>query len=275
MEDESIYKLPSLALIKKFMNLDLTCSNCGNIGHLYKICQEPIISYGIICYNKRTNKFLLMQRRHSIAYVDFIRGKYSFKDMNFLFMLLENMSPDEKENLITKKFTDLWNELWINNGIETSYRNNEFKKSKEMFSMLCDGISINNQTYVLNSLIEETKEIKKEIEWGFPKGRRDKNETDLECAIREFREETNMKCNEYYIEPERFIEEFMGSNGISYKYIYFVYFIHSDEQPYIDNDNLDQISEVGDIGWFSLSEATKKITCRRRQGILRKIKIND
>ena len=34
-----------------------------------------------------------------------------------------------------------------------------------------------------------------EPEWGFPKGRRNFNETDLNCALREFNEETgiNMK----------------------------------------------------------------------------------
>ena len=166
--NDIIYKLPPIDLVKKFMNLDLTCSNCGCIGHLYKTCQEPVMSYGIICYNKKSKKFLLIQRRHSIAYVDFIRGKYSFDNMNFLNMLLENMSIEEKNNLLTKNFTDLWNELWINSE-GNAYRYNEYKKSKNMFNILYDGFYINNRTYELESLIKDAKSPK-EIEWGFPKG---------------------------------------------------------------------------------------------------------
>lgn len=279
--EKNLYKLPSLNLIKKIMNFDYKCTNCGNIGHLYKTCIEPIISYGIICYNKKINKFLLMQRRHSIAYIDFIRGKYSFEDMNFLYMLLENMNSTEKNNLLTKNFDTLWNNLWINNKnkIENSYRNNEFKKSKNMFQMLCDGIYYENKEYVLSNILHEINN-NKEIEWGFPKGRRDHNESDLQCAIREFNEETNMPIYQFNeknkIESERYIEEFMGSNGIAYKYIYYIYFINTDtyEEPFIDINNLDQVSEVGDIKWFTYDEAIEKLTCNRKKSILRKIKIN-
>ena len=38
-----------------------------------------------------------------------------------------------------------------------------------------------------------------DTEWGFPKGRRNNNEKDIECANREFYEETNYKNNEYQI----------------------------------------------------------------------------
>ena len=34
------------------MNLQKnTCLNCGKYGHQFKACDEPIISYGIICFN--------------------------------------------------------------------------------------------------------------------------------------------------------------------------------------------------------------------------------
>jgi len=280
-----MYKLPPIELVKKCMNLDISCSNCGKMGHLYKICQEPIMSYGIICYNKKTKKFLLIQRRHSIAYVDFIRGKYSFDDIKFLYMLLENMSVDERNNLLTKNFDELWRHLWIGMGTESSYivpyRNNELKKSRNMFEIFNDGLYINNQSYSLKSIIDDVKHIKNIVEWGFPKGRRNKNESDIVCAVREFKEETNMIINKYDIESSKnhcfrnkFIEEFIGSNGISYKYIYFVYITtDSPEELYINKDNLDQIFEVGDIGWFSYEDAIKKIKCRRKRGILRKINL--
>ena len=47
------------------------CANCGGLGHIYKTCNHPIISYGIICYkpfyDKITNsvypKYLMVQRK--------------------------------------------------------------------------------------------------------------------------------------------------------------------------------------------------------------------
>jgi hypothetical protein len=68
---------------------NIYCYNCGNIGHLYKSCHYPIISLGVICikyYNnkfnsldefKKINKLLLIRRKDSIGYTDFIRGKYT------------------------------------------------------------------------------------------------------------------------------------------------------------------------------------------------------
>ena len=29
---------------------NIFCYNCGNVGHLYKLCHSPIISNGIICF---------------------------------------------------------------------------------------------------------------------------------------------------------------------------------------------------------------------------------
>ena len=38
-----------------------------------------------------------------------------------------------------------------------------------------------------------------EPEWGFPKGRRNNKEKDINCAIREFYEETNFDNQDYQI----------------------------------------------------------------------------
>ena len=62
--------------------MNISCANCGNVGHTHKLCREPIISYGIICFRVMDDEkfeYLLIQRKHSIAYIDFIRGKYNIK----------------------------------------------------------------------------------------------------------------------------------------------------------------------------------------------------
>ena len=70
------------------------CTNCGLGGHFFRSCTLPVTSYGIIAvkYNNDINvsslflnsnninqndsiEFLLIQRKDSISYVEFIRGK--------------------------------------------------------------------------------------------------------------------------------------------------------------------------------------------------------
>ena len=61
------------------MEKEIYCNNCGNKGHLYKNCRHPILSYGIILYDDtdKTNlKIVMIERKDSIAYIEFLRGKY-------------------------------------------------------------------------------------------------------------------------------------------------------------------------------------------------------
>jgi 8-oxo-dGTP pyrophosphatase MutT (NUDIX family) len=48
----------------------------------------------------------------------------------------------------------------------------------------------------LDIILNEIKEYWDTPEWGFPKGKKNRNENDRECAIREFREETNIESHE-------------------------------------------------------------------------------
>ena len=64
----------------------IVCGNCGIQGHIYKYCKEPIISLGIILFriNKNIPEFLMIQRKNSVNYIEFIRGKYNLKDIDSL-----------------------------------------------------------------------------------------------------------------------------------------------------------------------------------------------
>ena len=57
----------------------LQCLNCGHYGHAIKTCNYPITSYGILCYFVQNNniKYLMIQRKDSLCYIEFLRGKYS------------------------------------------------------------------------------------------------------------------------------------------------------------------------------------------------------
>ena len=96
-----------------------------------------------------------------------------------------------------------------------------------------------------------------EPEWGFPKGRRNYQEKDLACALREFEEETGCSKNSLkLIQNVLPIEElFTGSNYKSYKHLYYLATLKtfSTETPQF------QKSEVSNIEWLTFAEANKKI----------------
>ena len=94
----------------------------------------------------------------------------------------------KKHNLITNDFDTLWNDLW-GEYIGIQYRGEE-KISREKFNSLKIGITLSNEEYNLKSLINMCTNNWQEPEWGFAKGRRNYQEKDLTCALREFEEET-------------------------------------------------------------------------------------
>ena len=115
----------------------------------------------------------------------------------------------------------------------------------------------------LKTLNTKNKIIWLEPEWGFPKGRRNLKEKNIDCAIREFEEETGINKHEYnllyQIDP---IEElFSGTNNIRYKHIYYVSIANNtiNNNFIIDKHNFNQVSEISNIKWYSFEECLENI----------------
>jgi 8-oxo-dGTP pyrophosphatase MutT (NUDIX family) len=88
--------------------------------------------------------------------------------------------------------------------------------------------------------------------------KKSKEETDLDCAIREFTEETSVPSNKYKIlfDIDPIIDNYVD-NDINYRTIYFIAALkpeHNDFKPYIDFRNFNQITEIEQIKWVSMSE---------------------
>ena len=81
-------------------------------------------------------------------------------------------------------------------------------------------------------------------------------EKNINCACREFEEETGLKSNEYKIISNipPIQEIFYGTNDVLYKHIYYFALCNSDVEVKIDENNAHQIEEIGDIGWFNYNE---------------------
>ena len=168
--------------------------------------------------------------------------------------IFNEMSNEEKDKIKVLSFDELWTYLW-GEQIGIQYRGEE-KISKEKFNLLKEGIE-NKDSYNLDKIINESTSQWEETEWGFPKGRRNYQEKDLNCALREFEEETgylrsNVKLLQNIIPYE---EIFTGSNMKSYKHRYFVGYIDSS----ITTTYQYQETEVSDVKWMSMKECIKKI----------------
>lgn len=234
------------------------CNNCGKAGHMFHQCKFPITSIGIIAFraSKKGLQYLMICRKDSLGYVDFIRGKYPLQNKQYLLNIINEMTTRERENIRNFNFDTLWNDLWGNN-VGIQYRGEE-KKSRRKFNILKEGVQIKNDYYNIESLIDETKYNWNEPEWGFPKGRRDYNEKDIECALREFEEETGFSKEKIKIVQNIVpIEEiFTGSNYKSYKHKYYIGFMNNDQC--VSTENF-QKSEVSKLEWKYFDDCLNSI----------------
>lgn len=280
--------------MSKFNNKKIYCNNCNKLGHYYNNCKEPICSYGLICVNtiksddisllsklsintsninytndvdmynfsllKSNIKFLMVQRRYTLGYIEFIRGRYNVDNVDGIGALFEQMIQSEIDKIGSNTYDMLWLDFWGNK----HKKNQEYYNAKGKFDQLLSGIPFSIKFYTDN-----IKPRYVSLEWGFPKGRKNINsveEDDLICACREFTEETGIDYKKVSILDNivPFSETFIGTNGKKYKHVYFVGVLDD------INDNIESMvgnNEIYRIGWFSYDEAINMI---RPYHVLRK-----
>ena len=234
------------------------CNNCGKGGHQYHQCKMPITSIGIITVrsNNGVLEYLLIRRKDTLGYIDFLRGKFNLNSKSHIMNLLNEMTNHEKTRILSNDFHVLWADLW-GNDVGIQYRNEE-QTSADKFNMLKSGVMIDDEVYNISKLIDESTDKWTEPEWGFPKGRRNYQERDYECAVREWEEETGYSRDKIKIlnNVVPYEEIFTGSNYKSYKHKYYlsIYFGDIDTIPCHF-----QQTEIGDARWMSYVECVKHI----------------
>ena len=237
--------------MKKYYNQNF-CNNCGKTGHIFQNCKKPIISNGIINFRKKeNNEYLMICRKDTLGYVDFLRGKYSLNNKSHILNLINEMTIVEKQKLLDNNFDVLWAELW-GNFVGNQYKSEE-RISKEKF------IKLKNEDVIdlsLEKIIKESNTQWETPEWGFPKGRRNNGENDINCAIREYMEETGHSKESFEIIQNilPFEEIFTGSNFKSYKHKYYI----AVSKKHVNNDTF-QKSEVSNMIWLTLEECLNVI----------------
>ena len=240
------------------MSKNNICNNCGKQGHLFHQCKLPITSYGVIVFRKIENvtQYLMIRRKDSFGYIDFIRGKYIQHNVEQLQSIFNEMSVLERQNIQANPYETLWRNMWGDTNIGTQYKTEEMSSQKK-FDTLKAGIQIEGELVTLDTLINGCTTNWVETEWEFPKGRRNFQEKDLDCALREFEEETGYsRCQINVVENLMPFEEiFIGSNHKSYKHKYFLAQMEEQEDLLPDF----QLTEVSKLEWKTLEECLESI----------------
>ena len=108
----------------------------------------------------------MIRRKDSMSFAEFMRGKYDPENIPYVSTLIKNMTLKEQASVASDSFESLWRQMWGDDRMTSDY-----VQSKEKFN------SLDRVTLMRNNISEYT-----EPEWGFPKGRRMRGESDLACA---------------------------------------------------------------------------------------------
>tara|TARA_B100001741_G_scaffold142986_1_gene118101 strand:+ start:789 stop:1604 length:816 start_codon:yes stop_codon:yes gene_type:complete len=239
------------------------CQNCGIKGHHIRNCNNPITSLGIVLYNrdKEGLKYLLVRRKNTIGFVEFIRGKYAINDKTYILQLFNVMTENEIQLITDKDFPYLWEFLWMDKRFnKTSQKvKRDYDAAFEKFKKIKQGYGENKIS--IEYFIEKKDKFYIEQEWGFPKGRRNFNENNYNAAIREFIEETNIKKKDIICSPEsdNYSEVYISYDNIQYQNIYYLAEYIGDGNFTIDKSKHEQFTEISNVDFFSINSVMDKL----------------
>lgn len=210
-------------------------------------------------------RFLMLTRKNSLGYMEFIRGRYDLNDINDIINIFEQMMPfeiDKIKNIITENnshnsYDKLRNELKLLNNFDNPKYFKEHKDAKNKFCDLFDRDN-NNLFFVVNSVkLKYTTP-----EQGFPKGKKKYKENELDCAYRELEEETNISKSDISIlnKIKPIVENIIGTDGRKYRHIYYLAIYKKNiKEIKINENNPMQYYEIGKMSWFTIEEALENI----------------
>lgn len=208
--------------------------------------QKERVSIGVACcrHNSTTGKYeiLVILKRYSYAYNVFVHGNYNSNDNQAIIKLFNEMTVEEKLDILSLNFVQIWYRIWLDTiAHTTSYLT---AKGKYESAFGSDG------GVRLRSLVNKSTSAPRV--WEIPKGRRKtKGEPEITCAVREFKEETGIGKNRYklYTSAKR-VSTYVDA-GIKYTNIYYLAHVKNNNlMPRVNFARQEQINEISDIKWM-------------------------
>ena len=202
-------------------------------------------SYGLVVYYvspiSKCITYHIVQRRDTVAYICFLRGKVEENNLLRYFSL---MTHNEKERLNKYQFSELWEDLYYGERKESD-TDEDYKHAYKNFIRL-------KESGKISELIKQSNDF--QLDWGIPKGKKKHpDEPDLVCALREYKEETHNNSYIQFVDHEYLVDELKTDNWGTY--ITHFYIAWSRFQPRIRQKE----SKFGGISRADVSEETHNV----------------
>ena len=241
-------------------------------SRLPKNAQKIKRSYGVAnCrYNLKTNRYevLMVKKRYTYYYVDFVLGHYSKNNNTRLVFLFNNMTNEEKVDILSLDFGQIWYRIWLINP-ESIYSHHDKRLNSDEYAkyVVC------KKQFERSFLVDHGERLRNLINksantgtlWEIPKGRKSiPEERDVNCAVREFEEETGITPSHYKIlfdiSPLRSV-----SSNLKSKYIHNYYVAIE-----CDSDNVNSLCGLGkldldDVNLFNIDARLGMEMWRKRR----------
>lgn len=206
-------------------------------------------SLGIILISPDLNKILLVKKRYTYAFDEFIHGRYNKDNSLQMMKMFNSMTLEEKLVIRSLNYDYMWFHKHLSDGKTEHYykglmkfSNNYLKKGNDK-----DLLDIIDSTSYSSSTVYE-----------FPKGRKkNKNEPNIITAIREVKEETSISENSYRILPHIKRTTVDIDDGVRYLCVYYIAIAYELCPCQIKIDKTDQCFEVSEADWYTLDEVKK------------------
>jgi len=207
-------------------------------------------SYGVLLCRKNPKdhkpEVLIVHKRFTYAYSDFVCGFYDETNMSTVQKLLNEMSAEELVDVYSLNFRHMWYKVWLKAEGEMIFA----KKQMKFYSNFVNNPEKQAQ---FKSMIEKTRRPHGDPLWEFPKGRKRDRESELLCAVREFTEETRIDKRCYFLYDDVFRYTSFVQDGCRYNYKFYLALAGDKLSSLETMKNFPSIScEVNDIQWANI-----------------------
>ncbi len=181
-------------------------------------------SYGIALCNSR-NCILYIKKRHTYAFLDFVRGRYKKTLPKGIVRMFNQMTSQEKF-IILQGFDSMWS--YVYKPYEIPSQNSDIFSVKSYYrcKRIYEHVFRKHGRRLVNIINRSTNS---DTLWEIPKGRSKDGEKPLDAAIREMAEETGVTIEHYEIIFKlRPIKITYEDNRIKYGEKYYIAFLQTE-----------------------------------------------
>lgn len=211
--------------------------------------RQPLrVSHGIALCKRGTDgivRVLMINKRFTYAFFAFVNHKFNMHDDNAIVELFNQMTLDEKLDVLSLNFTQLWYRIWLGQCSSSAFYDANHK--------FHDHFLIDNGARI-RRLMRRSRTLCANRVWEIPKGRKkNMRECGIDCAIREFYEETGIPRSAYHITRGTHELDFT-EDGVHYHVTYYIAITLRDARQRIDISSPMQVGEICNMQWVSSAE---------------------